>query len=512
MTKPLSEDSLVRAESNLEAYPLFAVKVRNRTEDHLVFERPIQGEDDTTLLRRWEVEPPAKLGMPGPFDQDVYLAVLQLLEMRGGMPRDGELHFSLYELNSILGWTKSGNTYEKIRQSLRRISSTTLTSENAYYSKAEERFLSDTFQIWSVHFSRTKRGDSVRERHTLRFHPIFIRNYLAQYLKGLDPGFYWALPSPLAKRLYRLVDLERDGSLMWQTDLFDLRQQIPLTGYSYVSELNRALEPAHQELVRRGFLDTVEYRGKSGVSYRVSQEFARRQKARELSGGPGELFAIERLTSEGIRGDVARDLVAHHGSEKCLRYADALQHQHGIRNRAGWLRKAIEKGFELPEPLPLRHPPPRAVSPGTDGEGGRRLHTAMQDPTSDPEASFERVRLSSVVQSAKDSEPPVKDTPGEPQVEDAKAQEAWSSLAEDLATLRGREVLPPWFDQFEGAQLEGTTLTILVPNGYAANHLNDNFAEDLTRLWQQRVGAGAILKVTADLVSGKRAVLGTTSI
>jgi hypothetical protein len=47
--------------------------------------------------------------MPGPFDQDVYLAVLQLLEMRGGMPRNGELHFSLYELRDILGWSTSGN-------------------------------------------------------------------------------------------------------------------------------------------------------------------------------------------------------------------------------------------------------------------------------------------------------------------------------------------------------------------------------------------------------------------
>jgi plasmid replication initiation protein len=146
MTKPHSEDLLVRAESNLEAYPLFAMKARNRKEDQLVFERPIQGEDGTTLLQRWEVEPPAKLGMPGPFDQDVYLAVLQLLEMRGGMPRDGELHFSLYELSGILGWTKSGNTYEKIRQSLRRISSTTLTSENAYYFTRRKR---DSFRARS---------------------------------------------------------------------------------------------------------------------------------------------------------------------------------------------------------------------------------------------------------------------------------------------------------------------------------------------------------------------------
>ncbi len=128
MSSPQIDEQLVRVESNLEEYPLFAVKARNRTENQLTFERRRQGASGTELVQRWEVEPPAKLGMPGPFDQDVYLAVLQLLELRGGMPRNGELGFSLYELREILGWSVSGNTYEKIRQSLRRISSTTLTS------------------------------------------------------------------------------------------------------------------------------------------------------------------------------------------------------------------------------------------------------------------------------------------------------------------------------------------------------------------------------------------------
>lgn len=84
-------------------------------------------------------------------------------------------------------------------------------------------------------------------------------------------------------------------------------------------------------------------------------------------------------------------------------------------------------------------------------------------------------------------------------------------MTEDLVALRGREVLPPWFDEFEGAQLKGTALTILVPNGYAANHLNDNFGRDLTRIWQQRAGAGAVLEVTTDLLADKRAVLGARS-
>src|SRR5215210_7997779 len=107
------------------------------------------------------------------------------------------------------------------------------------------------------------------------------------------------------------------------------------------------------ELRERGFLATVLYEGKTDVSYEISSEFARRQKARELSGDPGELFAIERLVSEGLRGDVARDLVARHGSDRCLHYADALISQRGIRSRAGWLRRAIEEGYELPDTLLL---------------------------------------------------------------------------------------------------------------------------------------------------------------
>ncbi len=493
MSSTQMDDALVRVESNLEEYPLFAIKTRNRNEDQLIFERRRQGESGTELVQRWEVEPPAKLGMPGPFDQDVYLAVLQLLELRGGMPRNGELNFSLYELRDILGWSVSGNTYEKIRQSLRRISSTTLTSENAFYSKAEERFLSDTFQIWSVHFSRTRQGTTTKERHTLRFHPIFIRNYMAQYLKGLDPGFYWSLPSPLSKRLYRLIDHERDGGLSWQTDLSSLRQQVPLSNYSYPSEIKRVLEPAHEELKERGFLSQVRYEGKTDVSYKISPEFAKRQKARELSGDPGELFAIERLVSEGLRGDVARDLVARHGSERCLRYADALDSQRGIRSRAGWLRKAIENGYELPNTLPLPETPSDTL-PSSLLTGGDNDHTP---PLAEPEHAADESPPQDAGQEELSDELAI----------DPRAVEAWELLTNDLVALRGRDSLPPWFDQLQGGHLDGAILTVLVPNSTAANHLNDHFGADLTRLWQQHAGTDAVLQVATNLSPNKQTAL-----
>ena len=118
----------------------------------------------------------------------------------------------------------------------------------------------------------------------------------------------------------------------------------------------------------------------------------------------------------------------------------------------------------------------------------------------------------------KDPDSPVEDphpsgrseqlAPEKPSAPDPRAQSEWHALAEGLVALRGRDSLPPWFEQFQGGQLEGSTLTVVVPNSYAANHLNENFGEDLVRLWHERSGdEEAVLQVTTDLSSGVRARL-----
>ena len=355
--------TLVSAERNLEEYPLFELKARQRGSKARLFERVIEGEGGVSLRQTWKVIPSGEYGMPGPVDQDVYLAVLQLLEQRGGMPEDGELAFSLYELRKVLGWSDdSGGAYREIRDALVRIQLTGVQSANAFYSAADEQLIADSFNVWSVHFAqRKKKGGagsgtsgtsgarSTQDRHVLRFHPIFIRNYEAQYLKGLDADFFWDLKMPLSKRLYRLIDLQRASGLSWRTDLFAVRDQVPLD-YAYPSQIKRALARAHGELEEKGFLSGIEYGEGADVLYRISPTFARRQKALELSGTPQEMFAIERLMREGVRGDTARDLVVSHGAERCLSYAEALDLQEGIRNRASFLVSAIRKGYALPEP------------------------------------------------------------------------------------------------------------------------------------------------------------------
>lgn len=460
-----SEENLIKAESNLEEYPFFAIKLRNRKTEPQVFERIVEGENGTSLRQTWTVMPSTGYGMPGPVDQDVYLAVLELLEQKGGMPANGRLYFSLYELVNLLGWSESGKNggkiYREIKECLERIGATRIKSENAFYSKERHSYISDSFNIWSVHLVEDKpREGGRRERHSLEFHRIFIRNFHAQYLKGLDADFYWSLSSPLSKRLYRLVDQQRRGKLTFSENLFKLREQIPLVNYSYASKIKEALGRAHEELIKRGFLSDVCYEGKK-IRYHISDEFVRRQKALELSGDPEEIFAIRRLMSNGLRGDTARDLVARYGSERCLYYADALGTQKGIRNPAGWLRKAIENGYEV------------SLVASTESHFSA---ASTNPPSADKqEGEGEKQKASPIA--------------------DRHAEEVWKILLKEVSQEIDSPNLHIWFEAAVPTSFEDSTLTVQVPNVFAKHYIEERFGEIIRRVLREQTGADAEVKI-----------------
>jgi len=462
---------LVSAEQNLEEFPLFELKARKRGAKARVFEKVIEGEGGVSLNQVWKVMPSGEYGMPGPVDQDVYLAVLQLLQQRGGMPEDGELSFSLYELRKILGWLDdSSGAYKEIRDALLRIATTSMQSRNAFYSAQERRRIVDTFNIWSVHFAEHEvKGQTVRERHVLKFHPIFIRNYMAQYLKGIDSDFYWSLRSPVSKRLYRLVDLQRAGGLSWETDLFGVRDQIPLD-YTYPSQIKRALQKAHDELLQRDFLSSVEYEGKTDVTYMVSREFARRQKARELSGDPKEIFAIERLIRERIDGDTARELVVTHGADRCLFYAEAVNHQKGVLSRAGWIVSAIKGGWAIRD----------------------AAQTTLQDSLPETPVEGAEDQASPRYERRVDRSPPPPYVPPDP---DPAAEEVWEQVLQDAEGDIDVSSLRVWFDGISPIGLEDSTLSIAVPNSFAKEYIETRFGELLESSLKERLSKKASLRV-----------------
>ena len=270
---------------------------------------------------------------------------------------------------------------------------------------------------------------------------------------------------PLSKRLYRLIDLQRAGGLSWRTDLFAVRDQVPLD-YLYPSQIKRVLKKAHEELEEKGFLSGVKYEGNegnAGMVYRISQTFARRQKALELSGTPQELFAIERLMREGVRGDTARDLVVSNGAEKCLRYAEALDNQEGIRNRASFLVSAIRKSYAFAEP---------------------------------PEPVEEPLGYSLVADSSQERETKLYDEDPSPALPpDPAAEKLWGRVLEHAEEEIDASSLRVWFEAVTAVAIGPDYLTISVPNPFAREYVETRFKETLESALRQELAQDAALRV-----------------
>ena len=443
----------------MEEWPVFQLG-RSKTNSSRV-ERVIRGEDGSELRQRLEVSAPGKYRLPGRFDYDVYSAVLELLEIRGGMPEDGTLGFSLHELILIMGLEPSGRTYEEIKRSLRRIAATVLESDSAFWSKGQQRHISDTFSLWNVRFDGITDKNGSGSRHQIEFGKLFRRSFEEHYLRGLDIEFFWNLDSAVAKRLYRLVDLKREGEALWKTDLFDLQERIPLGPYGYVSKIKEKLSAAHVELIERGFLSDVVYEGRSGAIYTLSETFRDRRKGLELAGTKEEIIAIKLLTESGLRGDVARDLVAKHGPEHCTFYANALPRQKNLRNPAGWLRRAIEEYYEVD------YPPDQQQS----------LLAQL-----DPDATSKLSPTSTVSGSPVPSPTP-----------DPAAQELFENLLEDLQVGEPSVSLLNWFQGTVPVSLEGGTLTLSVPNKFAEEYIRTRFADKIEESLKLHVGESANL-------------------
>jgi DnaA N-terminal domain len=169
------------------------------------------------------------------------------------------------------------------------------------------------------------------------------------------------------------------------------------------------------------------------------------------------MFAIERLMREGVRGDTARDLVVSHGAERCLRYAEALDAQEGIRNRASFLVSAIRKGYALPEP-----PEPDQESFEPSLEPSRSAH--------DPE----------------DFPPP---TP------DPAAEELWAHVLKNAQGEIDASSLRVWFEDVVAVDLRSESLTISVPTPFAKEYIETRFMAALEAPLGEELSQGASLRV-----------------
>jgi hypothetical protein len=441
---------IVKAEGNFEDLPYFSVGNARRGDGVIEYRNEIRSGDGQVLKQTWTVRALSGLGLPGTLDQDVYVALLQIIERQGEVPSDGWLSFSLYEMVSLLNRSHGGRDYQQVKQSLDRLAGTRIQSKNAFYRKSSESFVTDTFSLLD-HVQHTETSDASgkkADRTRVKLSDYFVESYNSDYLKGLDVDFYYSLNSAVAKRLYRFIDKKRNHRHRWEVDLFALRDRIPLSNYKYPSKIKEKLAPAHEELTEKGFLESVSYTNTKkkahAVCYKIQDGFSQRRPAIRLERTPENLIALERLKTEGVWGSVAEELVANYGSERCLRYAEALPFQKQIRRRGPWLKWAIQEApeFDLPQKTP-----------------DSKLHN-----TNEGQASLDFS---------------VGGGEGEMPDPNPIATPVWEKLVFEFGSVSEDESFGPWFEGVVATSFEDGVLKLVAPNEFARQYIEDRFSGKL---------------------------------
>lgn len=251
----------------LEALPLF--RLSDSADEGAISFSPETGG-------RWRVLPAPGDRLPGTFDQDVYVELLHRFS-EAGFPDDGALTFTLHAFLRSLGRRVDGRTYEQLRSALTRLERTTLESSGVYATPSEPALEGSFTLLSSVSIERRRLTD--REQLALfstlaASEPGDARVVISPYVRAniaagasvtLSLPHYLSLSNPVARRLYRLLNLARSDGFgetaaedVWRVPLERLAARLPLT-QRYPSHLQRVLIPAHEVLITAGLLNDASF-------------------------------------------------------------------------------------------------------------------------------------------------------------------------------------------------------------------------------------------------------------
>jgi plasmid replication initiation protein len=242
---------------SLEALPVF--RLSDSADDAAITYSPPSGG-------RWRVLPSPGDRLPGTFDQDVYVELWRRYH-EAGAPSDGVITFTLHAFLRSIGRRADGRTYEQLRSALTRLQHTTLESVGTYYDATAREPIDTRFNLLAA-VSIERRRSADRDQLTLfpsltasepgeamvALSAVPRANIAVGHVVVLSAQQYMALSSPVARRLYRLLEVAREeGNVTWRVALAQLAEQLPLA-QRYPSHLQRVLQPAHEMLIAAGLL------------------------------------------------------------------------------------------------------------------------------------------------------------------------------------------------------------------------------------------------------------------
>jgi Replication initiator protein A len=251
---------LGKDEMNLAEYPLSILTHRiPRDRKTYSFTQRITDHQGTVIKQSWSVLGSDKYGLPTPYDDDVLIALLYCYKEQ--KPQGKQIHFSLYKLCQIMQKTLSKREYDRMRDSLNRLTSTTIVATNCFYDNLAKSWVSEAFHLFDRYKLYQERKGRAASPHLsfVEMSAFFHQSVaVANYIKDLNLSIYYSLALPISKRLFRYLDKNRYKKSRYEEAVMRMASKLPLT-YAYPSQVKQKLAPAHEELLRHGYLANVTY-------------------------------------------------------------------------------------------------------------------------------------------------------------------------------------------------------------------------------------------------------------
>jgi hypothetical protein len=277
------------------------------------------------------LRPGAELELPTQADQVVFLALLQEAVASGWRERTMVRRAALLR---SLGWTVGGSTYERLRESLERLTAVTLSVQALRSREGRDyRTASAMHIIEAFHFS-----DGYDSAITVVWGELVRQAAEMGDLKRLDWDLVRALDNPLTVQLYRLLDRvtlcgERQWSVGWRS--LSIALGMSTEAYARPARFRQVLEPHIASLVEQGVLEGCEYERGGKFTFHVTN-YLRSQLRRVL-------------TEKGVFPHVARQLVAAYDEVRVISQLDCLPFRKA-QSPAALLVKSIQENYPLSYP------------------------------------------------------------------------------------------------------------------------------------------------------------------
>ena len=250
----------VRGDFNLSRLPYFAVgdKRADRFRD-LYLEEEIEKET-ANIKAIWEVRHDSKLGLPGSFDRDVWLGILEVINdlTKNGSSTCPEIIDIGTARSFLLRIGKSGcggKDIAMLKEAIERMAKTMCVSSKSFNCPAAGGYIGEVFQLirgWGF-LGEADGNGGVYEKNFIKLDAFIRKNLDSGYIALIDVNYMRGLKTEIAKQLYQLLSYRfwqatKSGRSHWSVKWQHLANYLGIASWDSLRKSKKRLSGALTEL------------------------------------------------------------------------------------------------------------------------------------------------------------------------------------------------------------------------------------------------------------------------